>query len=142
LNLPSDEEDEDDDDGVEEAYAAKRVASRLKSLAQGGKQVEEDSDEEEDEEEDEESELDIENLMHESLMPKMKKMKMSKADEVKVPTLAKPVKKPKIISTDTPEERDARTIFIGNVPVECSTSRVSITHPLACSCTTMSSFDS
>lgn len=118
LDLPSDSED---DDGVEEAYAAKQAASRLKSVAQGHEPASDSEDEEDDEEEDL---LDIENLMHESILPKAKKVKISTEGSVKVPTLARPVKKPKAISTDTPEERDARTIFVGNVPVDCSTSRV------------------
>lgn len=135
LGLPSDDED---DDGVEQAYAAKAVAARLKALAAGGKkrkaedeiEEEEASAEEEGAEEsgDSESEpeelLDIERLMHESLLPK--------AIYKEVPATAKDVKKAekakkKAVSTETPEERDARTIFIGNVPVECSTSRVSCT---------------
>lgn len=132
LDLPS---DSDDDDGVEEAYAATRVAARLKSLAQGAKPAAqgEDSDEDDDDDEEEEeyeSELDIENLMHETLMPKAKKVKTSTTTEGHVPTLAKPVKKAKVVSTDTPEERDARTIFMGNVPVACSTSRVSSSYGL------------
>jgi len=135
LGLPSDDED---DDGVEEAYAAKLVAARLKALAAGGKKrkaeddIEEDSDEEEKEQDEEAEEsgdsgseeelLDMDRFMHESLLPK--------AIYKEVPATAKDVKKAekakkKAHSTETPEERDARTIFIGNVPVECSTSRVS-----------------
>lgn len=124
LDLPS---DSDDDAGVEEAYAAAKAASRLKSIAQGGKQPApgEDEDSYAEAESGSESELDIDNLIHETLLPKAKKIKTSVIAPVKVPTLAKPVRKVKLISNNTPEERDARTIFIGNVPVECSTSRVS-----------------
>ncbi|KAL8292608.1 hypothetical protein RQP46_001220 [Phenoliferia psychrophenolica] len=129
LDLP---EDSDDDDGVEEAYAAKQVAARLKAMAQGTKvlkrKAEDDvSDASEGEGEDEsagesedEQELDIDNLLHESLLPK--------AIYKEVPATAKDIKKAKVekaraASTETPEERDARTIFLGNVPVDCSTSR-------------------
>lgn len=121
------EDDSDNDDGVEEAYAAQQVATRLKALAAGAKIAEPESgDEIEQDEEDlseEESELDIENLMHESVMPKLKKSKGAEGGSL-VPISAKKAKKIKVVSTDTPEERDARTIFLGNVPVDCSTSRV------------------
>ncbi|KAK4697858.1 hypothetical protein P7C70_g8149, partial [Phenoliferia sp. Uapishka_3] len=132
LDLP---EDSDDDDGVEEAYAAKQVAARLKAMAAGAKPNKRKADEQasegdsEDEEvgedesagesEDEEL-LDIDNLVHETLLPK--------SIYKEVPATAKDIKKAKAekaraASTETPEERDARTIFLGNVPVECSTSR-------------------
>lgn len=62
--------------------------------------------------------------MHESLLPK--------AIYKEVKATAKDLKKAKVVkaraeSTETPEERDARTIFLGNVPVGCSTSVVSLT---------------
>lgn len=138
---------DDEDEGIEEAYAAKKVAERLKALAAGGKadkgkkrKAEEDVDEEDDDEEaseseaesgadseddeaDEEEELDIDNLQHESVhLPKAiyKEVKATPAEVKKMQ------KKAKAINDDdeTPEQRDARTVFIGNVPVECSTSRV------------------
>lgn len=142
LGLPSD--DEDDDDGVEEAYAAKLVAARLKALAAGGKkrkaeeEIDEDAEEEQaDEEQDgaeesgdseEEEILDIDHLMHGTLLPK--------TIYKEVPATAKDVKKAekakkKAHADESPEQRDARTIFIGNVPVECSTSKVSLLHPLS-----------
>ena len=126
LDLPS---DSDDDDGVEEAYAAKQAATRLKALAEGGKSKKRkagDSEEEEEEGEEEEqsgdeSELDLDNLVHESLLPKAlykevaatpKDLKKAKAARIKA------------ASTETPAERDVRTLFLGHVPVSCSTSRV------------------
>ena len=122
LDLPS---DSDDDDGVEEAYAASRVANRLKAMAAGAKEddEEEEGDDLEVDDEDDESELDIENLMHESVMPKLRKIKSAEGGNM-VPIPAAKLKKAKAISTDTPEERDARTVFLGNVPVACSTSTV------------------
>lgn len=131
LGLPSDSED---DDGVEEAYAARAVAARLKALAEGTKgnkrKAEADPESGSDGESEGEDEsagesddevLDIDNLVHESLLPK--------AIYKEVPATAKDVKKAKVekaraASIETPEERDARTLFLGNVPVDCSTSRV------------------
>lgn len=132
---------DDEDEGLEEAYAARKVAERLKALAAGGKgskdkkrKAEGEADEEEEEEEEvvaggsdsgDESELEIEKLMHDSLLPK--------AIYKEVPLTAKEVTKAKAKATkakveknETPEQRDARTVFIGNVPVDCSTSRVSL----------------
>lgn len=126
LGLLSDEDDEDDD-GVEEAYAARAVATRLKALAEGGKSKSKGEESEEESEfesdGDDDQELDIDNLMHESLLPK--------ALYKEVPATAKDIKKMKETekkarakNEESPEERDARTIFIGNVPVGCSTSVV------------------
>ena len=122
LDLPS---DSDDDDGMEEAYAASRVANRLKAMAAGAKEdeQEEEGDDLEEDDDSEESELDIENLMHESVMPKLRKIKSAEGGNM-VPIPAAKIKKAKVVSTDTPEERDARTIFLGNVPVACSTATV------------------
>lgn len=106
----------------------------MKALAAGGKKrkaeddIEEDDEAEEDDgaeesgdSEGEEELLDIDRLMHESLLPKaIYKEVAATAKDVKKAEKAKK----KTASTETPEERDARTIFIGNVPVECSTSRV------------------
>lgn len=119
LQLPSDSED----DGIEEAYAAKQVATRLKALAAGAKILYEPIEAEEEQDSGEESELDIENLMHESLMPKLTKIKSAEGGNF-VPILPGKVKKVKEISTETNEERDKRTIFLGNVPVACSNNKV------------------
>ncbi|KAI5476204.1 hypothetical protein MNV49_007966 [Pseudohyphozyma bogoriensis] len=127
--LPSDIEalaaDDSDDDGVEQAYAAQRAAAKLKALAEGVKTKkgknggEEESGDESEEGDEEEEELDIDNLVHESLLPTkvFKEVKLS-AKEIK----KSKEKKDKEID-ETPEERDARTVFLGNVPVECSTSK-------------------
>lgn len=130
------EDASDDDDGVEQAYAAKQVAARLKAMAEGVKgkkrkaevdvsdegsdvdgEGEEDSASGGDDDDDEL--LDIDNLVHESLLPKAIYKEVAAT-----PKEIKKAKKERIVSTETPEERDARTIFLGNVPVDCSTSRV------------------
>ncbi|KAM0748356.1 hypothetical protein T439DRAFT_304769 [Meredithblackwellia eburnea MCA 4105] len=130
------EHDSENDDGLEKAYAAKAAAAKLKALstgaAAGKKRKAEESDSEESgdeekeesagEEESDDEELDLENLVHETLLPKnvykevpltAKEIKKAKADKAKAENE----------SNETPDERDARTIFLGNVPVECSTSR-------------------
>lgn len=119
--LDSDEAIESsDDDGVEEAYAAKLVAARLKALASGEKLnakkrevIEERSEDEEDIADDD---LDLDDFLHETIAPRTKSSKT-------VEPVSKKSSKTKA-SDESPEERDARTIFLGNVPVSCSTSRV------------------
>lgn len=126
LGLPSDSED--DDGGVEEAYEARMVAERLKGGNKKRKAGDAPSDDEEasdDSDEDDDDELDLDNLVHESLLPKtiFKEVKATPKDLKKA--AAERNKAAKAITGETPEERDLRTMFLGNVPVACSTSRVS-----------------
>lgn len=139
LGLPSDDEEEDADAGVEEAYAAKVVAERLKALNEKKKErvqnkrkaadVESDGDEEEDiaeasgdSAEDDGSDIDMEELL--KSMPKREYKEVAKSQK-EIKKDAKAAAKKRAHSDESPEERDARTLFIGNVPVECSTSKVS-----------------
>lgn len=135
---------DDEDEGIEEAYAARKVAERLKALASGeksGKDKKRKAEDEDEDEEDEEvasggegesgdeSELEIEKLMHDSVLPKAiyKEVPLTPKEITKAKAKAT---KAKAVSTETPEQRDARTVFIGNVPIDCSTSRVSLVSPL------------
>ncbi|GAA5836127.1 hypothetical protein JCM3766R1_001972 [Sporobolomyces carnicolor] len=129
LEMPSsDEEEGEGEDGLEEAYAAKLVAQRLKAEAQGVKNKKrkaedelEESDANSDEEDvDDGGPLDINDLVNESLGLKPNKTeKKSKKEKAVDPKKAEKAKKR---AEESPDERDARTIFIGNVPSECSTS--------------------
>ncbi|GAA5963082.1 hypothetical protein JCM3765_001762 [Sporobolomyces pararoseus] len=128
LEMPSsDAEEEEGEDGLEEAYAAKLVAQRLKAEAEGQKnkkrKAEEELDEEEDEEEndsEDEGPLDINDLISDSLGGKpLNVEKKSKKEKAVDPKKAEKAKKR---AEESPDERDARTIFIGNVPSDCSTS--------------------
>ncbi|BGP39780.1 Nucleolar protein 12 [Rhodotorula kratochvilovae] len=137
------DDEEEGEDAVEEAYAAKLAAAALKkrqanAAAQQGKKRkaeaepevddEEVSDEDEgdespvevDDEEDEDDEpLDINDLITGALggLPSGDK-KGKKADKGGKKS-AKALQR----EQETPEARDARTIFLGNVPADCSTSR-------------------
>ncbi|GAA5855504.1 hypothetical protein JCM5353_008441 [Sporobolomyces roseus] len=125
LEMPSsDEEDEEEEAGLEEAYAAKLVAQRLKAEAEGVKskkrKAEEELDEDESEDGEEDGPLDINDLVHESIVgKKTKEEKKGKKDKAVDPKKAEKAKKR---AEETPDERDSRTIFIGNVPSDCSTS--------------------
>lgn len=144
LGLPSD--DDEDDAEVEQAYAARIVAERLKALNErkkekqsnkrkaqeelseedeSGEEIVEGSDEDDDDDDDDDDaddDLDIEDIIKQLPGKEFKE----------VPKTAKEIKKDQIATTkkrahadETPEERDERTLFIGNVPVACSTSKVS-----------------
>ncbi|CEQ40257.1 SPOSA6832_01868 [Sporobolomyces salmonicolor] len=125
LEMPS--SDEEEEAGVEEAYAAKLAAQRLKAAAEGVKgkkrKAEEDlevaSDEEDGSDDEGEGPLDINDLIHESLKGVKEDKKAKKGEAKQDP---KKVEKARRRAEETPEERDARTIFIGNVPTDCSTS--------------------
>ncbi|GAA5911503.1 uncharacterized protein JCM6883_005779 [Sporobolomyces salmoneus] len=133
LEMPSsDEEEEDEEDGLEEAYAAKLAAQRLKAEAEGRNkkkrkaeaELDEDEDEEEEENDDsdeDEGPLDINDLVHESLGGKTIKVPEKKGKKEKQVDPKKAEKAQKR-AEESPDERDARTIFIGNVPSDCSTS--------------------
>ncbi|GAA6007921.1 hypothetical protein JCM10207_004926 [Rhodosporidiobolus poonsookiae] len=142
-------ESDDDEDGVEEAYAARLAAERIKGLqgkaagatAKGTKrkaegepeassdedddEAAEDEDEDEDETDDDELDvgeggpMDINDLVLGSLREK-KDVKGKKAERAE-----KGKKSDKALkrAQETPEERDQRTVFLGNVPSECSTSK-------------------
>jgi nucleolar protein 12 len=130
LEMPSSDEEDEAEDGLEEAYAAKLVAQRLKAEAEGLKNKKRKAEEElneDEEEEDDDSEddgpLDINDLVNGALGGKAAKVeKKSKKEKVVDPKKAEKAKKR---AEETPDARDARTIFIGNVPSDCSTSNVS-----------------
>lgn len=107
----------------------KRKALNQGSSDESGSDSDDEEDEQEIEDSDEEEELDIDNLMHESLLPKViyKQVKATPS-QIKKEKLVKA----RIESTETPEERDSRTIFLGNVPVGCSTSVVSLVPFFSC----------
>ncbi|GAA6022370.1 hypothetical protein JCM11491_003238 [Sporobolomyces phaffii] len=123
LEMPS--SDDDEEDGLEEAYAARLVAQRLKAEAESAKnkkrKAEDELDEDEDEDDDEEDgPLDINDLVNESLGGKPVQLdRKTKKDKEVDP---KKAEKAKRRAEETPDARDARTIFIGNVPSDCSTS--------------------
>ncbi|GAA6027463.1 hypothetical protein JCM8097_007875 [Rhodosporidiobolus ruineniae] len=140
-------DDDGEDDGVEEAYAARLAAERIKKMqgtaagvtVKGTKRkAEEELSEESDDEVAEEQEdgsdegdseddaeaaaasgaMDINALVMGSLKEgKEKKGKAEKKEKGKKGDKA--AKR----AEETPEERDARTVFLGNVPAECSTSK-------------------
>ncbi|GAA5928649.1 uncharacterized protein JCM15063_003930 [Sporobolomyces koalae] len=126
LEMPSSDEDEDAEDGLEEAYAAKLVAQRLKAEAEGIKnkkrKAEDELDEEEDEDDDEDDGvIDINALVSGFLAGKAGNKQEPKGKKEKTVD-PKKQEKAKRRAEESPDERDARTIFIGNVPSECSTS--------------------
>ncbi|GAA5885553.1 hypothetical protein JCM6882_007466 [Rhodosporidiobolus microsporus] len=148
-DLDAEEDVESEDEaGVEEAYAARLAAERIKKMqgkaagatAKGGvkrkaeEELSEDDDEDEemasegdDEDEDDEDLLDgaeggpadINDLILGSLGGGKKDVKGKKAAKEKGKKSDKVLKR----AAETPEERDARTVFLGNVPSECSTSK-------------------
>ncbi|GAA6060085.1 hypothetical protein JCM10212_003046 [Sporobolomyces blumeae] len=129
LEMPSSDDESEAEDGLEEAYAAKLAAQRLKAEAQGIKnnkrKAEEELDEDESGSEDDADEaegpLDINDLVHESLN-KGKDAQVSKQGKKDKTVDPKKQAKAKKRAEESPEDRDARTIFIGNVPSDCSTS--------------------
>ncbi|KAK4049010.1 Nucleolar protein 12 [Microbotryomycetes sp. JL201] len=145
-----DEDEDEDEDDVEQAYAAKLAAQRLQDARVTGKRKasssedeqqdedelegdDEDDDEEsggddddddDDDEEPEEEMLEIEKLMQASIVAKQSTKKpQTKTQQKAESKKKKAVEKKKAHADETPEERDARTLFIGNVPVACSTNR-------------------
>ncbi|GAA5861139.1 hypothetical protein JCM8547_008047 [Rhodosporidiobolus lusitaniae] len=155
LDLESDEEAEDGEDGVEEAYAARLAAERIKAMqgnkagvtakgtkrkaeeeldsASSGSDGEEEEEQSEGDEEDFEDEddldlsgdgpLDINDLVLGSLKGEKKGAKDGKKSKKETQEKARKSEKALKRAQETPEERDARTVFLGNVPAECSTSK-------------------
>ncbi|GAA6051339.1 hypothetical protein JCM3770_004491 [Rhodotorula araucariae] len=140
----SDFEDDDDEggDAVEEAYAAKLAAAALKkrqanAAAQQGKKRKaeaepadddaEVSDEDEgdespvevDDDDEDDGPLDINDLIAGALSGVQPGDKKGKKADKGGKKSAKALQR----EHETPEARDARTIFLGNVPADCSTSR-------------------
>ncbi|BGO99523.1 hypothetical protein RTBOTA2_002588 [Rhodotorula toruloides] len=132
----SDEADEEEGDDLEEAYAARLAAAAIKKKQsseekRGTKRKAEDEGDEEasDDEEEEQSEadedededaVDINDLIQDSLKD-VEAPSPSKTRKGKEP--AKKSAKLEKRAQETPEDRDARTVFLGNVPADCSTSR-------------------
>lgn len=143
----NDDEDEDDEDAVEEAYAAKLAAAALKKRQQAAAAAQQSkkrkaeteaaddevSDEDEgdespvevdsDEDDEDDAPLDINDLVSGALMGVQAGDKKGKKADKGGKKSAKLLQR----EQETPEARDARTIFLGNVPAECSTSRVRAT---------------
>ncbi|SGZ28238.1 BQ5605_C027g10293 [Microbotryum silenes-dioicae] len=142
LEMPSsdddDEDDDENDDGVEQAYAAKLAARRIKEVPSKNKkrkveaersdeQDSEASDEEDDEDEHTDEEEDEEMIDADDLTPgtilATKQSKLTISEDTTT-SKKKPSNKDKRLERDdTPEQRDARTVFLGNVPATCATSR-------------------
>ncbi|KAM0787423.1 hypothetical protein ACM66B_003505 [Microbotryomycetes sp. NB124-2] len=132
--------DSDDGDDLEQAYAA---AQRAKDSHKdkGKRKAQEDSDDDDDDDDqdgsddddqdqqDEDSDeemLEIEKLMQASIAAKQsssKKPPQTKSQQKAESKKNEAIEKKKAHADETPEERDARTLFIGNVPVACSTNR-------------------
>lgn len=143
----NDDEDEDDEDAVEEAYAAKLAAAALKKRQQAAATAQQSkkrkaeteaaddevSDEDEgdespvevdsDEDDEDDAPVDINDLVSGALMGVQAGDKKGKKADKGGKKSAKLLQR----EQETPEARDARTIFLGNVPAECSTSRVRAT---------------
>ncbi|GAA5908211.1 hypothetical protein JCM8208_000346 [Rhodotorula glutinis] len=142
------EDDDDDEDAIEEEYAAKLAAAAFKqrqlaaaaaAQQQQGKgkkrkadepaDDEDVSDEDEgdespvevdsDDEDDDNGPLDINDLISGALSGATSSDKKGKKADKGGKKSAKLAQR----QQETPEARDARTIFLGNVPAECSTSR-------------------
>ncbi|BGP15824.1 hypothetical protein JCM10213_005692 [Rhodosporidiobolus nylandii] len=141
------ESDDEAEDGVEVAYAARLAAERIKAAqskaagvtAKGTKRKAEDegdassASEAEQDDEDEEFDsdddeaiaegaaMDINDLVLGAL--KGKKEKSDKGKKVEKGDRAMKADKKAKRAQETPEERDQRTVFLGNVPADCSTSK-------------------
>jgi len=140
--LASASDDDEEGDELEEIYAAKAVAKKLKeanqlkkaraaagsatTAATGKKRsapVDEDGSSGEEEDEEEDHALDLDDLFEKNKLPR--NVALPSTGKVAAPAKEKKVKKEKVKRQDeSPEERDSRTLFIGNVPSLCSTSRV------------------
>ncbi|GAA5861952.1 hypothetical protein JCM3774_001364 [Rhodotorula dairenensis] len=144
--LDSDAELSDENEAdLEEAYAARLAAAKAKAHQatvsskkrkasdrdEDDEEVGEDDDEDSDAEEadgdatgmvEDDGVMDINDLIQGALAadePASKPTKAGKKAEEKGKKSAKLLKR----EQETPEERDARTVFLGNIPADCSTSR-------------------
>ena len=110
VNEDEDEDDkEDNNSDLENAYLKSKTAKAKQVASTEAAAEREDTDEAEDSEEEGESTQ----LVHESIQPK-----------------PKPAKRQRFVPADeTPEQRDRRTIFIGNLPSEVAHKRVCIFPP-------------
>ena len=110
INEDEDEDDEEDNNSdLENAYLKSKTAKAKQVASEEAAAEKEDTDEAEDSEEEGESTQ----LVHESIQPK-----------------PKPAKRQRFVPADeTPEQRDRRTIFIGNLPSEVAHKRVCIFPP-------------
>ncbi|SCV67391.1 BQ2448_5002 [Microbotryum intermedium] len=130
LEMPSsdDDDDDEDDDGVEQAYAAKLAAQRIRGEPLHKKRIPDNSGQDSAVEEDEDAGDDDEEMINaDDLTPgtilATQEHKVTTVDSIN--SKKKLSKKDKRVERDdTPEQRDARTVFLGNVPATCATSRV------------------
>jgi len=110
VNEDGDGDDEEDNNSdLENAYLKSKTAKTKQAAITEAVAEKEDTDEEEDSEGEGESTQ----IVHESIQPK-----------------PKPAKRQRFVPADeTPEQRDRRTIFIGNLPSEVAHKRVCILPP-------------
>ena len=103
------EDDSDDNAGVEDTYLAARNRSDLRHDIQGNDRTDDAASHDSD---NDEAEFDPSKLVHESVSKGVSKHPGSRKEKYAPPS-------------ESSEQRDARTIFIGNIPVEAMKSRVS-----------------
>ena len=133
---------------LEEAYAARIAAAKAKAhqatITSKKRKAPNDDDEEEEEEEEEEDDheesddedeaeteeveddgkMDLDDLIQGALAEDEPRAKSTKAGKKQSEDKGKKSAKLLKREQETPEERDARTVFLGNIPADCSTSRV------------------
>lgn len=144
--LDSDAELSDENEAdLEEAYAARIAAAKAKAhqatITSKKRKAPNDDDEEEDDEEEEEEDsddededetekveddgkMDLDDLIQGALAEDEPAVKSTKAGKKQSEDKGKKSAKLLKREQETPEERDARTVFLGNIPADCSTSRV------------------
>ena len=143
--LDSDAELSDENEAdLEEAYAARIAAAKAKAhqatITSKKRKAPSDEDEEDEDEEaevdsDDEDEdqtekveddgkMDLDDLIQGALAEDEPTTKSTKAGKKQSEDKGKKSAKLLKREQETPEERDARTVFLGNIPADCSTSRV------------------
>lgn len=143
--LDSDAELSDENEAdLEEAYAARIAAAKAKAhqatiTSKKRKAPHDDDEEEEEEDENEDSDdededetenveddgkMDLDDLIQGALAEDEPAVKSTKAGKKQSEDKGKKSAKLLKREQETPEERDARTVFLGNIPADCSTSRV------------------
>lgn len=120
------DESSDDDDTLEQSYANRKgqaAAGPSKSSATEDVEMED----EEEEESEEESDVDAALMVHESLLGKNKKNAQAPApvSEGKKGKKVKSTLEKFVPEGETSGDRDRRTIFVGNLPVEAAKDKVS-----------------
>lgn len=124
VDVAASDESSDDDDTLEQSYASRKG----QSAAGPSKAATEDVSEEEEEESEEESDVDAALMVHESLLHGTNKTKAAPAP---VSESKKGKKVKSSLDKYTPEgesaaDRDRRTVFVGNLPVEAAKDKVTV----------------